>query len=299
MQMKSIRVILNNMRLLCYVFVVFLLTGCGKVDLLSNLPEEEANNVMSIMQQSGISVSKKSGAEQTWTVVLNNADDFSKAVGVLNKGGFPNTPYATIGQIFQKSSLVSSPLEEKARFMYALSEDVAKSINLIPGVLRSRVHIVLPETDAYTDEQTEATAAVFVTYRADDSADVTKSYSAMKSLVANSIPGLKYENVSISAFPVSFEEKEVRGSIADTGFRNAMGVTISDDSIFKFWAIIIVMGCISVFSLAMAVFFFISSRMAKKSLMASIKQQQTPIVVQNDKKPVENELDEEGGSGAN
>jgi hypothetical protein len=33
--------------------------------------------------------------------------------------------------------------------------------------------------------------------------------------------------------------------------------------------------------------------------MASIKQQQTPIVVQNDKKPVENELDEEGGSGAN
>ena len=73
--MKSIRVILNNMRLLCYVFVVFLLTGCGKVDLLSNLPEEEANNVMSIMQQSGISVSKKSGVEQTWTVVLNNADD--------------------------------------------------------------------------------------------------------------------------------------------------------------------------------------------------------------------------------
>jgi hypothetical protein len=58
--------------------MMLMLAGCGKVDLLSNLPEE-ANEIFSLMQQHHIPMSKKPGLELGWTIVLKNSDDFSRA----------------------------------------------------------------------------------------------------------------------------------------------------------------------------------------------------------------------------
>jgi type III secretory pathway lipoprotein EscJ len=43
------------------------------------LPEEEANEIVSLMQQHHIPISKKTGLELAWTIVLTNSDDFSRA----------------------------------------------------------------------------------------------------------------------------------------------------------------------------------------------------------------------------
>jgi type III secretory pathway lipoprotein EscJ len=39
--------------------MMLMLAGCGKVDLLSNFPEEEANEILSLMQQHHIPMGKK------------------------------------------------------------------------------------------------------------------------------------------------------------------------------------------------------------------------------------------------
>jgi type III secretion protein J len=278
----------KNLCLLFPLFMMLILAGCGKVDLLSNLPEEEANEIVSLMQQHHIAVAKKPGVELTWTIVLQNSDEFSKAEKILKTNGYPKVQYNTIGQVFQKSGLVSSPLEEKARFMYALSESVASTLNKIPGVLTSRVHIVLPENDPYSDADTEASAAIFLTYRVGSSLD--ESVREIKYLVANSVQGLDYDRVSIALFPVAAEEGAASNDDFDTNV-SVLGLRMASDAATKFLTIIVILGVLLLCSLGAAAFFFFESR-KKKATAASKPAPNSPIVVQNDTQNV-SDLDEE------
>lgn len=274
---------------LLVVLAMLFLTGCGKVDLLSNLPEKEANEILSVMQQHNISVSKKAGAEMTWTVTLNDKNNFSKAVEILNAKGYPNTPYVTIGQVFQKSGLVSSPLEERARYMYALSEDISQTLSQIPGVLQSRVHIVLPEKDAYTDAETPASAAVFLTYKSGGTLD--ESVREIKYLVANSVQGLDYDRVSIALFPVSFDDSMTENIFVDENV-NVMGFSMSHDSASKFLVIILVMFIALLGAVGVAVYLFIKYGRSSHG-KANMSLHNSPVVVQqNNDNSLINELDE-------
>jgi type III secretion protein J len=279
----------KNLCLLFSLLMMLMLVGCGKVDLLSNLPEEEANEIVSLMQQHHVSVVKKPGLELAWTIVLKNSDDFFKAEKKLKTNGYPRVQYNTIGQVFQKSGLVASPLEEKARFMYALSESVASTLNKIPGVLTSRVHIVLPENDPYSDADTEASAAIFLTYKAGSSLD--ESVREIKYLVANSVQGLDYDRVSIALFPVVTEDTTTDDSNFDANV-SVLGLRMASDAATKFLTIVIGLGILLLCSIGAAAFFFFESRKRKKATATSKPAPNSPIAVQNDIQNV-SDLDEE------
>jgi type III secretion protein J len=279
----------KNLCLFSSLLMMLMLAGCGKVDLLSNLPEEEANEIVSLMQQHHIPISKKPGLELAWTIVLKNSDDFSRAEKILKTNGYPRVQYNTIGQVFQKSGLVSSPLEEKARFMYALSESVASTLNKIPGVLTSRVHIVLPENDPYSDADTEASAAIFLTYRVGSNLD--ESVREIKYLVANSVQGLDYDKVSIALFPVAAEDNTAIENVFDTNV-SVMGLRMASDAAAKFLTIVIVLGILLLCSMGAAVFFFFESRKSRKGTAEPKPATNSPIIVQDDSQNV-SDLDEE------
>jgi type III secretion protein J len=269
---------------LCLIFsllTMLMLAGCGKVDLLSNLQEEEANEIVSLMQQHHIPVAKKPGVELTWTIVLKNSDEFSKAEKILKANGYPRVQYNTIGQVFQKSGLVLSPLEEKVRFMYALSESIASTLNKIPGFLTSRVRIVLPENDSYSDAETEASAAIFLTYRGGSSLD--ESIREIKYLVANSVQGLDYDRVSIALFPVAAEEGIASDSNFDTNV-SILGLRMASDAATKFLTVVIVLGVLLLCSMGAAVFFFFESRKNKRVTTASNPAPNSPVVVKTIRK---------------
>jgi type III secretion protein J len=177
------------------------LVGCSKIDLYNGLPEKEANEIISLLSQQTILSQKTAGAEATFIVKVA-AKDFARSVALLNAHGYPKGKHQSIGQVFAKAGLVSSPLEERARFMYALSEDIAATLCNIPGVLSARVHLVLPENDPYTDVVVPSSAAVCITYRPDT--NVEDYMREIKYLVTNSIEGLEYDRVSVALFPASF-----------------------------------------------------------------------------------------------
>ena len=265
---------------------LLILCGCGQVDLLSNIPEKEANEILSIMQQYKIPVQKKSGLEQTWTIVLKDSDNFSKAVKILDAKGYPRSQYTTMGDVFQKSGLVSSPLEERARFMYALSESIAETLNNIPGVLSSRVHLVLPENDPYSDNDIESSAAIFLTYKAGENLD--ESVREIKYLVANSIQGLSYDRVSIALFPVIFDEAQIMADSEDTV--SVFGFRVSSSFAPKLLLLLIVIGLVVVVAIAAAVYLFVFAKKGRKP--ESEKGEGEPVVVQQDENKEES-LDEE------
>jgi type III secretion protein J len=194
------------LRSLALAFIAVLLAGCGKVPLFSELAENEANEMMAILLQRDIACTKLAGKEQTWTLKVSQTD-FSRAVDVLKAQGFPRDKFVKIGDVFQKSGLVSSPTEERIRYMYALSQEIAETLMRIDGVMNARVHIVIPDNDPLAAKVTPSSAAVFIRYRS--GFDIESLTPELKNLVTRSIEGLNYDNVSLVLVPAAANASNV------------------------------------------------------------------------------------------
>ena len=177
---------------------VLLLAGCDKETTLhAGLEENQANLVMAALLDAGIDCHKSPGEEGTWNVSVVESK-FADAVNLLNKAGLPRNNHQGIGEVFKKTGMISSPSEERIRFMDALAQDLAKTISGIEGVVDARVHIVLPENDPFARHVMPSSAAVAIRSRWD--ADLTDIIPSVKGLVKNAIEGLQYEKIMVTVF---------------------------------------------------------------------------------------------------
>lgn len=174
-----------------------LLVGCGDETLYSNLTERQANAMVALLHKSGLPASKERVNEGNYAVATP-ARHFGQAVETLQANGLPAEDYDSLGEVFAKQGLVSSPLEERARLNHALSQEIARTISSIDGVLLARVHLAVPEHDDLTDETRPSSASVFVKHRAN--VDLSDSISRIKALVVNGIENLPYDNVTVALF---------------------------------------------------------------------------------------------------
>ncbi|MDR0428833.1 MAG: type III secretion inner membrane ring lipoprotein SctJ [Puniceicoccales bacterium] len=218
----------NYFRSLLFCGFSLLMVGCGKSALYSNVSERQANEMISLLRIRNMEVSKAAGAENMWTVYVGN-NDFSGAVEVLNTYGYPKDEFVTMGKAFQKSGLVSSPTEERARYMHALSENIAETISHIHGVVTARVNIVLPTVNAYTESVTPSSASVFILYR--QGVNIEDFIRDIKHLVTNSIEGLTYDKVSVALFTAPAISDDMFQS---TKMINILGVRIAHASLWSF-----------------------------------------------------------------
>jgi type III secretion protein J len=189
------------MRVVVAALLALLLAACSKqVELMSTMPEEEANDVMAALQNAGIRADKVPGKEGMVGLSIDGAQ-VGRAVDLLRAKGLPHQRYAGMGQVFKKEGLISSPLEERARYLYALSQELGATLSQIDGVIVARVHVVLPERGAAGDPNLPSSAAVFIKYQEGYNLDVLQPQ--IRRLVNNSIPGLTPEKISIVLFPSS------------------------------------------------------------------------------------------------
>ena len=175
-----------------------LLAGCDQETTLhSGLPEQQANLVMAALLDSGIACHKSPGEEGTWNVTVVESR-FADAVNILGKAELPRRDYQGIGEVFKKTGMISSPSEERIRFMDALAQDLSRTIAGIDGVVDARVHVVLPENDPFARNSLPSSAAVAIRSRWD--ADLTDIVPSVKGLVKNAIEGLQYEKIMVTIF---------------------------------------------------------------------------------------------------
>ena len=177
---------------------VLLLAGCDKETTLhAGLAESQANLVMAALLDAGIDCHKSAGEEGTWNVSVVESR-FAEAVNLLEKAGLPRRAHQGIGEVFKKTGMISSPGEERIRFMDALAQDLARTISGIEGVVDARVHIVLPENDPFARHTLPSSAAVAIRSRWD--ADLTDVIPSVKGLVKNAIEGLAAEKIMVTVF---------------------------------------------------------------------------------------------------
>lgn len=189
---------MKKQAMLVFAAFALLLAGCDRETTLhSGLAERQANLVMAALLDAGIGCHKSPGEEGTWNVSVVESR-FAEAVNMLKKAGLPRNDHQGIGEVFKKTGMISSPSEERIRFMDALAQDIAKTISGIEGVVDARVHIVLPENDPFARHAMPSSAAVAIRSRWD--ADLTDVIPSVKGLVKNAIEGLQYEKIMVTVF---------------------------------------------------------------------------------------------------
>ncbi|VVE48326.1 EscJ/YscJ/HrcJ family type III secretion inner membrane ring protein [Pandoraea iniqua] len=201
------RLTLSLRRLAVLAALSLTIAACSsRVELLSSLPENDANDILAVLLDAGVSADKRSAKDGF--VVRVAPDQIAQAMSALHAQGLPRDPYVSFGQVFRKDGLISSPLEERARYLYALSQELAFTLTKIDGVVTARVHVVLPERIGRDDTMAPSSAAVFVKYRDDVALDTLQPQ--LRKLVVNSIPGLSADKVSFILVPVATNTSAAR-----------------------------------------------------------------------------------------
>jgi type III secretion system YscJ/HrcJ family lipoprotein len=182
------------MRWLVAALMVLLLAACQQQDLLKGLNQQQANEVIAVMQRHNIATDKIDRGKPGFSVQVGNAD-FAAAVDILKVYDLPSRARMEIAEMFPADALVSSPRAEKARLYSAIEQRLEQSLQVMEGITAARVHV------SYDLEAGEGTAvrpmhmAALVVYEQDLVPAVL--IGQVKRFLKNSFPGIEYDNISV------------------------------------------------------------------------------------------------------
>lgn len=207
------------------VLAAMLLLQACSVELYSNLNQQQANEIVATLMRHGIPAQREAGKDGKMTVSVQKGR-FAEAMAILDESGLPKQEFQTLGEVFKRDGLVSSPVEERATMIYGLSQELSQTISDIDGVLSARVHLVLPENDPLRQQLVPSSASVFIRHRA--SVPMNELIPQVKMLVAKGIAGLTYDNVSVTLIPVAATAPEQE---SEPGFTTFLGLWLHPDSV--------------------------------------------------------------------
>jgi type III secretion protein J len=212
--MRSIKSI-NKSRLRCgaALVLVMLLAGC-KEDLYTKMSEREANEMLSVLLRNGIDASRTTVKDGTSVIRVETAQR-AEAIELLTRQGLPKSSFNTINDVFKGGGLVASPTEERARFSFAVSEELSRTLSAIEGVISARVHVAIPKNETFRSERVQASASVLI--RHDSAVELAPMAREFRMLVANGIEGISYDRVSVTLVPVDRVERPMRPAVEASG----------------------------------------------------------------------------------
>ncbi|MDY7577164.1 type III secretion inner membrane ring lipoprotein SctJ [Herbaspirillum sp. RTI4] len=173
-----------------------LLMGC-KEDIYTGLSERDANAAVVHLGQEGINAEKITDGK-SWSVSVDDGQAL-QALGILRNNGLPGEQFSNLGELFKTQGMIATPAEERMRYIYGLSQELARSLRAIDGVIAADVHVALPANDPLSDVKKAASAGVFIKFNPE--VDLAPLSPMIKELVAHSIEGLTENNVSLTLVP--------------------------------------------------------------------------------------------------
>jgi type III secretion protein J len=177
---------------------VLWLAGCARIDLYTNLSEQQANEVAAVLIAAEIDTDKELSESKAWSVRIDKSD-LPRAMDVLDGSGYPKATAMSMGEVFKKDGFISSPLEERARFISATSQELQQTLSRMNGVLEARVHLAMPERDPLTDAIVPPSAAVFVKYAENVKFAESGGIADVKAIVRDAVEGLAADRITVVA----------------------------------------------------------------------------------------------------
>lgn len=181
--------------LLPFVATALCLLAACREELHGQLSEPNANEILDALYEAGIAAGKRSDDGRSWVIEVE-ADALQRALRVTLERGLPRQHFASTGELFKKEGLVSTPSEERIRYIFSVSQELANTLSQIDGVVSARVHPVIPENDPLVEKVRPASASVFIKHRRE--ANLQAMAPAIKNLVMRGIEGLSYDNIALT-----------------------------------------------------------------------------------------------------
>ncbi|MCX5633822.1 MAG: flagellar basal-body MS-ring/collar protein FliF [Phycisphaerae bacterium] len=159
--------------------------------LYSGLDAEEAAKIVEKIGEKGIVYKLASGG----TTIYVPKENISQLRLDMAKEGLPEGGQKGYG-IFDNEKIGISPFVQNVNLNRALQDELAKSIQMIDGVVHARVHIVSPEHTLFTSTTPQTSASVVLRLKAGYRLSGL-NIAAITHLVASGVEGLKSENITI------------------------------------------------------------------------------------------------------
>ena len=215
------------------IIVLLFIVGCSDAPLYSALKEPQANEVSAALMALGIDAKKqRSDDGDLWMVSVPNKD-FPRAMAILTELGLPKQHNISMGEIFKKEGFVSSPIEEKARYLYALSQELSQTLCEIDGVVSAGVHVALPDKNLL--DKNIKSASVSVSIIQEPNIDLSSYETDIKAIITDGIEGLHDVNQVTVKF---FSRRKSQFSFSD----QAIQATNSSSYMFLGALIMLVLG---------------------------------------------------------
>ena len=209
---------MSSLARVCLLLAIALAAGCSRSPLYTDLTETQANEVQAALLGAGIDAGKAAMAKSKgWSIEVERSN-IPHAMAVLNAAGLPRQPLRTIGDVFPKGGFVSSPLEERARYVFALSQEVEQTLLQLDGVVDARVHIAMPERNVFDDKPPSASASVVIIEQ--PGARLEARETDIKAIVTDGVEGLSDINRVTVKFFTRRSADSVGGTAAQSGSPN-------------------------------------------------------------------------------
>lgn len=159
--------------------------------LYGKLGEKEAADVVRVLEEQNIPFQIGGGGS---SIYVPSKDVYRVRMDLASKG-LPNT--GGVGfEIFDRSNFGISDFVQRTNYTRALQGELAQTIEQMQGVKKARVMVVLPESRLLVrTTDSRPTASVFVD-TGSGKLD-TAAVNSIRSLVANSVEGLKLDDVAV------------------------------------------------------------------------------------------------------
>ena len=182
--------------------VSVLLVGCSiagcSVEIIHDVEESTANEVLATLQRSGIDGEKLrsvQGSKATYTVAVPRGQA-AEAWKILRRENLPRPAQEGLGEVFGKTGLVPTATQERALMHHALAGELSRTLQSVRGVLEARVHLVLPARDPLAPpDAPQSPSKASVLLRVSGKCPLERE--AVQRLVAGSVKDLKTEAVSV------------------------------------------------------------------------------------------------------
>lgn len=181
---------LGSARFLALLLMLTLCACSEKVNLQSGLNDADANEIVMLLNRQGMETQKVTS--KAGVTVMIKDSDISRATAAMQAAGLPKRSLAQLGDVFKKEGMISTPLEERIRYIHGLSQELEYTLHQFDNVVTARVHVVLPERVAPGEPIQPSSAAVFIKHR--EPFDEDMLLPRIRNLVASSIPGLSGED---------------------------------------------------------------------------------------------------------
>ena len=159
--------------------------------LYQQLSPEEASKITEKISEKSIVYELRNGGTSIYVpkekVYQLRLDMAREGLASGDQGGY---------KIFDNEKIGVSPFVQSVNLKRALQEELAKSIQMIDGVIHARVHMVSPEQTLFTSEAGSTTASVVLRLKPGYRLSAL-NIAAITNLVSGSVEGLTSDNVIV------------------------------------------------------------------------------------------------------